>query len=118
MGRARAKGRRAGIRREGPVERARIEGVQEHAREHQRQSRRHMRENAHKCVRVTVEEESTSEVDNYYVDGVNRRLVRRDVAQTKLQLFVCHSFVAKWEDEQFRTCLRTSSAYMYNGVCH
>ena len=80
MGSARARDRRAGIRREGPLERARIEVAQERARERQRESRRRRRENANNCVRVTVEEGSWSEANNAYADGVNRRLVRRDVA--------------------------------------
>ena len=70
MGRARARDRRAGIRREGPVERVRIEVAQQRARERQSESRRRRREKANRCV----EEGSTSE------DGTGRRLVRRDVA--------------------------------------
>lgn len=40
MGNARARDRRAGIRREGPVERAKIDVAQERARERRRDSRR------------------------------------------------------------------------------
>ena len=62
------------------MERARIEGAQERKRECQRESQRRRRENANTCVRVTTEEGSTSEAETYIADGVNQRLVRRDVA--------------------------------------
>jgi hypothetical protein len=80
MGLVRAGDRRAGIRREGPAERVRIEVAQQRARERQRESRRRRRETANRCVGSTVDEGCTSEADSAYPDGVNRRLVRRDVA--------------------------------------
>ena len=80
MGLARARDRRAGILREGPDERVRIEVAQQRARERQRESRRRRRENANRSERSTVDEGCTSEADSAYPDGVNRRLVRRDVA--------------------------------------
>ena len=80
MGSARARDRRAGMRREGPVERASIELAQERARERQRDSRRRRRENASTSACLTQEEGSLSEADNASTNGVNRRLVRRDVA--------------------------------------
>ena len=43
-----------------------------------------------------------------YKDTTSRELIQ--YLKPKLQFFVRHSFVAKWEDEQFRTCLRTSPA--------
>jgi hypothetical protein len=76
MGSARARDRRAGIRREGPVERARLDVAQERARERQRESRRRRRANAANSVRVNVDAGSWSEGDDAYADGVNRRLVR------------------------------------------
>ena len=79
MGLARTRDRRAGIIREGPVERVRNEDAQQRARERQRESRRRRRENAKRRACSTVEEGCTSEADNAYPDGVNRRLVRRDV---------------------------------------
>ena len=79
MGLARAIDRRSGIRREGHVERLRIEVAQQRARERQRDSRRRRRENANRCLRST-EDGCTSEADYAYADGLNRRLVRRDVA--------------------------------------
>jgi hypothetical protein len=80
MGQVRARDRRAGIRREGLVERARMEGAQERARERQRESRRRRRANATTSLRVTTEEGSTSDAETCTADGVNQRLVRRDVA--------------------------------------
>jgi hypothetical protein len=80
MGQARARDRRAGIRREGPLERARIECAQSRTRERQRESRRRRRENANTSMRITTEDGSTSEAEPCTVDGVNQRLVRRDVA--------------------------------------
>lgn len=79
MGSARARDRRAGIRREGPVERARLDVAQERARERQRKARRRRRANAANSVRVNVDAGSWSEGDDAYADGVNRRLVRQDV---------------------------------------
>ena len=69
MGNARARDRRAGIRRQGPVERANIDVAQERARERQRDSRRRRRENASSSSRVTVEDGSSSEADENYADG-------------------------------------------------
>ena len=43
-----------------------------------------------------------------YKDTTSHELVQ--YLKPKLQFFVRHSFVAKWEDEQFRTCLRTCPA--------
>ena len=80
MGLARSRDRRAGIRREGPVERVRIEDAQQCARERQRESRHRRRENAHSSAHATTEEGSTSDVDFGTVDGVDQRKVRRDVA--------------------------------------
>jgi hypothetical protein len=80
MGSARARDRRAGICREGPVVRANIELAQQRARERQQDSRRRRRETASTSARLTQEEGSLSEDDNASADGMNRRLVRRDVA--------------------------------------
>ena len=57
-----------------------MEGARERARERQRESRRRRRENAHSSVRVTAEEGSTMDAEFGTGDGVNQRLVRRDVA--------------------------------------
>jgi hypothetical protein len=51
MGRARARNKRVGIQRLGPMERARIEGAQERAKERQCESRRRRREKAKTCAR-------------------------------------------------------------------
>ena len=67
MGSSRATDRRAGLMREGPLERTRIEVEQQRARERQRESWRRRRENA----RRRAEEESAL---------VHPRLVRRDAA--------------------------------------
>ena len=80
MGRAKARDRRAGVWKEGPVERARMEGAQERVRECQRESRHRRRENAHSLVHVTTEPGSTSDAEFGTSDGMNQRLVRRDVA--------------------------------------
>ena len=62
------------------MERANIDVAQERARERQRDSRRRRRENASSSSRVTVEDGSSSEADENYADGLNHRLVCRDVA--------------------------------------
>ena len=58
----------------------RSEDAQQRARERQRESRRRRRENANRCMRSSAEEGCTTEADSAYPVGVNRRLVRRDVA--------------------------------------
>lgn len=89
MGRVRARERRAGIRRDGPAERARAEQAQQaladenrdhqrdRARDRQRESRRRRRQRANRGV---GDEGSLSDFEFASEDGVNRRLVRRDVA--------------------------------------
>lgn len=80
MGQARARDRRAGIRREGPLERDRIECAQSRARERQSEARRRRRQHSNTSMRGTTEDGSTSEVETATANGVNQRLVRRDVA--------------------------------------
>ena len=71
MGKARARDRRAGIWREGPLERARMEDAQARARERQRKPRRRRREAAQSSRSVTTEEGSTSDAEFGAGDGVN-----------------------------------------------
>ena len=92
MGRVRTRERRAGIRRDGPAGRATAEQAQnlawaaadiardhqrERARDRQRESRRRKRQLANRGV---GDDGSLSDIEFATEDGVNRRLVRRDVA--------------------------------------
>ena len=101
MGRVRARERRAGIRREGPAGRARAElgehiaragedvaradedvareQHRERARDRQRESRRRRRKAANPGSYADVGDGSLSGADIAGEEGVNRRLVRRDV---------------------------------------
>lgn len=92
MGRVRARERRAGIRRDGPAGRAErgehnagdVDDVarerhRERARDRQRESRRRRREAANPGARIA--NGSLPAADLAGDDGVNRRLVRRDVGE-------------------------------------